>query len=262
MSTEFVGQAIKALSEKLQKTRSGFAPRQKFAFKSGFPRKNPSAISISDAAELASKQRLSAPGVSSSESSFATTPLESISPAPERAVREGATNAIGYDGDMISNKQPGSPRKPSFSKADSIAISNHDGLHIILPSSASHATASGTLSNLRNCVVDMTLATATGQPFAALYLKNIHDSLIICGHVNGAAHITNVTNSVVVIASRQFRMHESRNCNIYLHCGSHPIIEDCSELSFTPLPEAYVCVAIFLHAETVLTRRRWWRRTR
>ena len=136
-------------------------------------------------------------------------------------------------------------RRPSFSNASKITISKHEGLHIILPTSASHATSSGTVSNLHRCVVDLSPATANG-PFAALYLKNIKDSLIICGQIAGAIHITGMENSVVVTSCRQFRMHDSKNVDIYLHSASRPIFEDCNGLRFAPLPEVYVG---FSHAE-------------
>ena len=96
-------------------------------------------------------------------------------------------------------------RQPSFSQSNSVTIGNHDSIHIILPPSAAHATNSGTLSMLHRCVVDMSRPTSTGRPFAGLTLKNINKSLIVCGHVNGAAHLTNVSNSIVVVASRQDR---------------------------------------------------------
>lgn len=86
----------------------------------------------------------------------------------------------------------------------------------------------------------MSMSTETGRPFAGLTLKNITSSLIICGHVDGAIHLTNVSNSVIVVAARQFRMHESVNCNVYLQCSSRPIIEDCKEVRFAPMPEIYV----------------------
>lgn len=28
-------------------------------------------------------------------------------------------------------------------------------------------------------------------------------------------------------------MHDSKNIDVYLHCNSHPIIEDCSSIRFT-----------------------------
>ena len=235
------GEAIKALSSKLQGVRSSFEPRPKFSFKSAptfTAKKNESAISINDAAELAKERRKHGPGyLSSNESSFATTPAELLSPAPEPEGENAEPSNANASIDLSRIRQP------SFSKSTSVAIGNHDGLHIILPVSASHATSSGTLSMLHRCIVDMSVPTKTGTPFAGLALKNIKESLIVCGHVNGAAHLTNVSNSVVVVASRQFRMHESRNCDVYLLTTSRPIIEDCSRIRFAPLPETYMTEA-------------------
>ncbi|KAK5018805.1 tubulin binding cofactor C-domain-containing protein [Cryomyces antarcticus] len=245
IDTSFHVQAIKALSEKLQDVRSAFAPRAKFSFTTNLTRKNASAISLNDAAELAAQQRQRVPGYrsdqSSAQSSFAPTPAYLQSPANEPMEEDSG----GFDGNDPVNKhlaatQQAAIRKPSFSQSTSVKISNHADLHIILPSSAAHATSSGTLSNLRHCIVDMSVATATGRPFAGLTLKNIKDSLIVCGNVDGAAHITNVTNSVVVVASRQFRMHDCKSADVYLQTSSRPIIEACEGIRFAPLPETYV----------------------
>ena len=134
-------------------------------------------------------------------------------------------------------------RKPSFSAARNIGISNHSGLHIILPSSAARATSSGSLTDLNACIVDMSIPTATGAPFPGLAVKNIANSLIVAGRVNGPVHITGVKDSILVIISRQVRIHECSNVDIYLQCSSHPIIEDCSGMRFAPLPAAYVSLA-------------------
>jgi hypothetical protein len=86
----------------------------------------------------------------------------------------------------------------------------------------------------------MSVPTANNAPFAGLALKNIKGSLIIAGHVAGAAHITGVENSIIVVASRQVRMHDCKNVDIYLHCTSRPIIEDCHNVRFSPIPKCYV----------------------
>jgi hypothetical protein len=134
-------------------------------------------------------------------------------------------------------------RQPSFSKASSVTISDHKGLHIILPTSASHATSSGTVSNLRHCVVDLSPPTMAGEGLASLTLKNIKNSLVVCGRVNGPIHITGVENSVIVTSCRQYRMHSSKSVDVYLHCSSRPIIEDCEGIRFARLPETYVNLA-------------------
>jgi hypothetical protein len=135
-------------------------------------------------------------------------------------------------------------RKPSFSAARNIGISNHSGLHIILPSSAARATASGSLTDLSNCIVDMSIPTATGAAFPGLVIKNVSNSLIVAGRVDGPVHITGVSDSILVVVARQVRIHECSNVDIYLHCGTHPIIEDCSGMRFAPLPNTYVSIFI------------------
>ena len=237
--------AIKGLSTKLQDARAKVAPRQKFAFKSAFTtKKNESAISLNDAAVLADQKRRDAPGYASDisgASSFVTTPYETESPATEQMTDNTTVAEPPRSGDTqpFSSAQAARLRM-SFSQSTSVSINNHANQHIILPASAAHATSSGTLSNLQSCIVDMSSPTALGQPFATLTLKNIDRSLIICGHVSGAAHLTNITNSIIVVASRQFRMHESKACDIYLHAAGRPIIEDCSGVQFAPLPEFYL----------------------
>jgi hypothetical protein len=232
-------QAVKALHEKLQGIRNTFAPPKKFQFKT--QRKNPSAISLSDAAELAQRNRLGVTGYhsndTSSSTSFAPTPLDKLSPLEEKT-----------DHDLLMDKNLQDPkqedgsaiRNPSFSNASSVTISSHKGLHIILPASASHATSSGTVANLRHCVVDLSPPTMTGAGFASLTLRNIKNSLILCGRVNGPIHITAVENSVIVTSCRQYRMHSSKSVDVYLYCSSRPIIEDCEGIRFAKLPEAYV----------------------
>ena len=86
----------------------------------------------------------------------------------------------------------------------------------------------------------MSISTANGKPFAGLALKNITNSLIVAGQVAGATHITNVRDTVVVVSSRQVRMHDCNNVDVYLSCMSRPIIEDCKNIRFAPIPKCYV----------------------
>lgn len=145
-----------------------------------------------------------------------------------------------YNAEMAYPECDGSVRRPSFSQASSVAISGHQNLHIVLPSSASRATSAGSLKNLNDCIVDMSVPTMNGAPFAGLALRAVNNSLIIAGHVAGAAHITGVVNSIIAVSSRQVRMHDCKNVDIYLLCSSRPIIEDCCNVRFAPIPKFYV----------------------
>lgn len=220
--------AIKALSEKLQGIRNTFAPPKRFQFKTA--RKNNSATSIADAAEMAGGRPGALAGLGSTRpesgadsgmsSGFAPTPLSRTSLGEEKRERE----ALGH---------------AEFSNSG-VVISNHTGSRIILPGSSFHAAGSATVSNLHRSVVDLSPPTTRGSPFASLMLKNIKGSLIVCGHIAGPIHVTGVENSVLVIACRQFRMHRSQNIHVYLHCSSRPIIEGCQGIRFAPLPTTYV----------------------
>ena len=180
---------------------------------------------------------------------MATTPANLITPPSETDARDTLGDLPSFPknyNEEMGRSLAGPIRKPSFSQATNVNISGHNGLHIILPSSASRATSSGTLTRLNKCIVDMSVPTENGTPFAGLTLKNIKRSLIIAGHVAGAAHITGVEDSIVVVASRQVRMHDCKNVDIYLHCASRPIIEDCSNIRFSPIPECHVSLCKLL----------------
>jgi hypothetical protein len=170
---------------------------------------------------------------------MATTPANLMTPPGE--TRDTLGDLPSLPKNYNEELRAGGPiRKPSFSQATNVNISGHTGLHIILPSSASRATSSGSVTHMNRCIVDMSVPTANGAPFAGLALKNIKESLVIAGHVAGAAHITAVKNSIIVVASRQVRMHDCKNVDVYLHCASRPIIEDCVNIRFSPIPECYV----------------------
>ena len=244
------------MQEKLDSTRKSLAPKSKFAFKSTL-KKNNSAISLNDAAELAMQQRAKLfknpkDAASSAESSQAPTPGRPSTPPSDEVGttrdrdRRGSLGsflrAAGVNSPSSSAKSPPSSRvrTMSFAGSKSVDISSHSGIHIILPSAAAHATSSGSLTNMRGCIVDMSTPTATGQPFAALSVKNVRQSLLICGKVSGATHVTGVNQSVILVLTRQYRMHECNDCIVYLHADSKPIIEDCHEIKFAPLPGYFV----------------------
>lgn len=210
------GDAIKALNSRLQEVRFSVAPKPKFAFKTGglfSAKKNESAISINDAAELAGERRNQMIQAGSSNvSSFATTPIEVASPANERI----------------------EPVKGPTSASNTF-VNAKDHEHIILSPTVSLDSATGTVTNIKDSVINLSSCFLAG-----LTLKNISKSLILCGHVSGAIHLTNVKNSIVVVASRQFRMHDSSDCSVYLLTTSRPIIEDCTGIHFAPLPDGFM----------------------
>lgn len=225
------GEAVKVLQEKLNTTIAKVTPKSRFQFKrtaqtphvdmgapENDPRLNPGSLSANN------HQRRVEVGL------VATEAQDTVAELPK---------SKDYN-DEMARPSLSSIRQPSFSTAKNISIANQTGLHVVLPPSAARATAAGSLTDLRDCIVDMSVPTAEGSPFPGLALKNISNSVIIAGCVTGPVHITNVSDSILVMTAHQVRIHECSNVDIYLHCSSHPIIEDCKGMRFAPLPEYYM----------------------
>ncbi|TGJ83865.1 hypothetical protein E0Z10_g4904 [Xylaria hypoxylon] len=227
-------QAIKALTEKFNVTTGKLGPKSRFQFKS----RNTGTATQSQAVP---DPRLHRPWGSdgSQDADDSIKQIADIETRDAVGSLPSFSNSKDYNEELSRPENTRGVRKPSFSTAKNIAISNHTGLHIMLPSTASRATSSGSLTNLDRCIVDMTVPTSTGAPFAGLALNNIKHSLIIVGHVAGPAHMTGIKDSIIVVAARQVRIHDCKNVHVYLHCTSHPIVEDCSQVAFAPLPTFY-----------------------
>ncbi|KAI3528959.1 tubulin binding cofactor C [Colletotrichum filicis] len=244
-------QAVKALTDKLNETTAKLAPRSRFQFK---PRGASSTTTSTTNGPAAPKIDPRLIVGASLADPFSPSRGGPVTAPPSSSVTQAATETDSDGlGDLPNfpknyNEEMARPsatkvRKPSFSTAKDIAIFGQDGLHIILPSSASRATSSGRLTDLKGCVVDMSIALSGHTSFANLALKNVERSLIVAGNVAGPAHITGVSDSIIVVSARQVRIHECRNVDIYLHCSSHPIIEDCSNMRFAPLPPSFPLTA-------------------
>ncbi|KAJ5357627.1 hypothetical protein N7541_004785 [Penicillium brevicompactum] len=242
-------EAIKALQDRLSEIRTAFEPRSKFSFKN---KKNASAISISDAAALAVEGRLEgrlnipgyhSPGTSSIDSSATHTPNYPSTPLnePDKQQQEkpelAPTSCPGVSVDDFASKS--SSDKFAATGISSVSVDDHYGLHIMLPSAGSTSTVPASITSLDHCIVDMSIPTANGKPYASLTAKGVKGSLLVCGQVNGPAHVTGVERSVMVVSCRQFRMHNCSNVDVYLSCSSNPIIEDCSNIRFGRIPKAY-----------------------
>ena len=247
-------QAIKALQEKFNETRASFAPKSRFTFKTA--RKNPSAVSLSDAAELAAQKRLylsgcRSPGASSLSSSLSTTPNYLRTPPDEKKLDQPllAPRLAEVDQPEPEHKDARTQSDESsdplsgrhlYSSSSNVSLSHRESTHIILPPSVAHASAPCYITDLTKCVVDLTGPSSNGAPYAGLTIKTVRQSLLICGRVDGAVHITDVRNSTIVVSSKQFRMHECKDVDVYLSCWSRPIIEDSNGIRFAPVPDPYV----------------------
>lgn len=235
-------QALKQLTDQLNEAQAKFAPKSRFQFKK---RRSPLSSGGDTAAANDKKNdaryMLPQGGQDKSSSPSSATPGESLEKGDSLSNLPSFSTAIkNYNEEIEKGSKDSRVRKPSFSTARDITLSDHEKLHIILPLSASRATSAGALTNIKGCIVDMSVPTESGgggAPFASLALKNIESSLIVAGHVDGPCHITGLRNSKVLVVARQVRIHECENVDFYLYCASRPIIEDCKGLRFAPAPK-------------------------
>ena len=132
------------------------------------------------------------------------------------------------------------PRAPDPSDSQAITISSISYNRYILAPSSIHHGASAVIKDIHHSVIDLSTPTILAGTFKTMTVRSVSESLLLCGSVSGAVHITDVDHGTLVINSRQVRIHKCRDCVVYLRCTSRPIIEDCKDIRFAPLPAVYV----------------------
>ncbi|TQS32531.1 hypothetical protein Golomagni_07149, partial [Golovinomyces magnicellulatus] len=192
-------ETIKGLHDKLNERAKALAPKSRFQFK------RRTGTTHVDMGAPENDPRLH-PGSFSRNVAHQATDTPALGPAVTDeavdTVGELPSNTKDYN-EELAKPSSASVRKPSFSAAKQIGISNQQNLHIILPSSAARATAAGSLTNLDGCIVDMSVPTTNGSPFPGLALRDINKSLIVAGRVAGPVHITGVSDSILVVVAHQ-----------------------------------------------------------
>lgn len=230
-------EGIKNLQERLREKQLSIAPNSKFQFKSRF--KNEVTSSSNSAEDSTSAEQRDLKQVIGPASPDETSYYLSSTGSPSENDNQSGLPVIAKNYDEIS-KVVARVRKPSFSKPTMIHLSDHENMHIIQPPPASQATSTGAITNLSGSVVDMSIPTTTKTPFASLVITDVRNCLIVGGQVAGATHITKAIDSIIAVSAGQVRLHDCEDVKIYLYCINRPIIENCKNIQFAPLPKCYM----------------------
>jgi tubulin-specific chaperone C len=67
-----------------------------------------------------------------------------------------------------------------------------------------------------------------------MYIKNIKDTQVYVGAISGASFVDGATGCKIHLQSHQIRIHNSKEVTFYLTARSSPIIEHCSQMTFSP----------------------------
>ncbi|KAL5514819.1 hypothetical protein ACEPAG_2135 [Sanghuangporus baumii] len=112
-----------------------------------------------------------------------------------------------------------------------------------LPDSASSITGTDlTITSIDHCIVDILpvvedIRNDRLRP-RALHIRDVKNSVLILGYVQGSILAHNLERCVIVAACHQLRVHNSNHTRFHLHASSNAIIEDCTTLTFVPYPES------------------------
>ena len=219
-----VSQAISQMTEKLHQARKASASKRKFEFKP--------------------KSAKATAGSANSRSPSVNHGIQA--PAPELVDAEPVVRGVSKE----------VPSSASRDAGDGVEICNTS---LVQPTISSKGISLQSLSDaywvrgtqnleasfislvdIQHCLVDLSSTTPTEPPVSSLTINQARRSLIVCGTIAGAAHITNMKSSTLVLESRQVRIHDCTDCVLYLRCDSKPIIENCSSIKFAPKPTLFV----------------------
>ena len=89
------------------------------------------------------------------------------------------------------------------------------------------------LKDLENCTVVFM------ETLSALKIVNLKNCRVFTGPVAGSVFVREVYDSRLHICARQLRIHDSKNTIWFTKTASPPIIEDCSDMSFTGFTVTY-----------------------
>ncbi|KAI9851566.1 MAG: hypothetical protein M1824_002607 [Vezdaea acicularis] len=90
-----------------------------------------------------------------------------------------------------------------------------------------------TLTNLNSTLY--TPPSLPSDPPQTLTLNSVSYSVLFLGKIDGPAHLTSLSECVILLSCHQLRVHDCKNVDVYLWCRSRPIIEACHGMRFAPL---------------------------
>lgn len=144
-----------------------------------------------------------------------------------------ALPSVAAMGPVTTALSSSAARTTSSSIKDNLSITHRSKEHIILPAHPTSASTTIALTNLDRCMI-----RPSHHPlFTSLTINAVDSSLLVIPLITGPAHMSNMTNTTLILQCRQFRLHSCKDIDVYLHCSSRPIIEDCEGIRFAPLSE-------------------------
>lgn len=89
------------------------------------------------------------------------------------------------------------------------------------------------LHNLEKCIIQLNGTAST------LHISSLVNCVVLCGPISTSVFAENCKNCKFILACQQLRLHNSNDCDIYLHVTSRAIIEYCRNIRVAPYNHMY-----------------------
>lgn len=195
------------MTEKLEEARTSIGPKRKFGF----------------------KNKLQVTSSSKSKDSA----LLGRGTLPEQPNVQHQASVYEGSGTLSSNYPP----------QDNVLKITQRSSEFIQPkttSSLASEHSSAQITETSSCIVNLAARLDRDAPLANVQISRARQSLFLCGSVRGPVFTSNSSDCVVVTTCGQLRLHQCKNCVVYLYCSSKPVIEGCTGIKFAPLPDYFV----------------------
>ncbi|KNZ81114.1 Tubulin-specific chaperone C [Termitomyces sp. J132] len=105
------------------------------------------------------------------------------------------------------------------------------------------------IQDLDHCIVNLIPSGRGSAPhstlqISALHIQNLADTVLLLPPIEGSVLIHDLTRCTIVVGCHQYRMHTSKNVDVYLAVTSDPVIEHCSGVRFGGYPSILGSTAI------------------
>ena len=239
--------AVKELHDKLVITQASHAPKTRFSFKN-------------------KRHATPASQITSATTSGSLNPSHLRDPGDALNRNLAAPAVVSLPMQPLSGRELNQDPREKQSLAESLAtaeprrltVKAASGSYLRHPSPSRDFDQMGledgqscVISDVKCSVVNLTPLPGTDTvKVPSLTVASMSCSLLLAPDIKGPAHMTGLSGSTVVLSCQQFRMHNSHDMDVYLHCSSRPIVEDCSNIRFGSLPDLFAA-----NSETMNTRK-------
>lgn len=131
--------------------------------------------------------------------------------------------------------------RPAVAESLLPVSSSESGSYIISPLAAGKDSGACSLASRHNCIINLPATRQQSESvLSSLAIQDVTQSVIVCGTVEGPIHVSGVKSSVIQVKARQFRIHNSRDVDVYMSCASRPTLENSTNIRLAKLPNMTV----------------------